>query len=80
MIEYLKEFDTESKCKVLVVDPERRKRYDVEAAVVTDADIPVLCLNRSMYAIGRCGMRIGIRNLNGCIISRTAAAGTKRKR
>ena len=28
MIEYLKEFDTESKCKVLVADPERRKRYD----------------------------------------------------
>ena len=26
MIEYLKEFDTESKCKVLVADPERRKR------------------------------------------------------
>ena len=44
MIEYLKEFDTESKCKVLVADPERRKRYDVEAAVVIDADAPILCL------------------------------------
>ena len=44
MIEYLKEFDTESKCKVLVADPERRKRYDVEEAVVIDADAPILCL------------------------------------
>lgn len=39
MIEYLKEFDTESKCKVLVADPERIKTaMQCEKPNVTYAD------------------------------------------
>ncbi len=44
MIGYLKGFPKDSKCNVIVADPEKGKRYDTEAAVVIDSEEPLLVL------------------------------------